>query len=164
GEGAPGQRKANLLRRQEQQRSILDFVREDAQALGKELGHRDQQKLDEYLNSVREIEKRIEQADHFADKAQDPAIDTPPGIPPRFQEHIRLMYSMMLLAFQSDSTRVATFLLANEGSNRAFPEIEISEGHHYLSHHRNNKDMMDKIAQIDLWYMQQFAWFLEQLE
>jgi Protein of unknown function (DUF1552) len=164
GEGAPGQRKANLLRRQEQQRSILDFVREDAQALGKELGRRDQQKLDEYLTSVREIEKRIEQADRFADKTQDPAIDTPPGIPPSFQEHIRLMYSMMVLAFQSDSTRIATFLLANEGSNRAFPEIEISEGHHYLSHHRNNKEMMDKIAQIDLWYMQQFAWFLEQLE
>ncbi len=164
GEGPPGQRKANLLRRQEQQRSILDFVRDDVQALSHDLGGRDQQKLDEYLTSVREIEKRIEQADRFAEKARDPEIDTPPGIPPSFQEHIRLMYSMMVLAFQSDSTRIATFLLANEGSNRAFPEIEISEGHHYLSHHRNNEEMMDKIAQIDLWYMQQFAWFLEQLE
>ncbi|MEX2142132.1 MAG: DUF1552 domain-containing protein [Pirellulales bacterium] len=164
GEGPPGQRKANLRRRQEQQRSILDFVRDDAQALTGELGRRDQQKLDEYLTSVREIEKRIEQSDRFAEKAHDPAIDTPPGIPPSFQEHIRLMYSMMVLAFQSDSTRIATFLLANEGSNRAFPEIEISEGHHYLSHHRNNEEMMDKIAQIDLWYMRQFAWFLEQLE
>ncbi len=74
------------------------------------------------------------------------------------------MYSMMVLAFQTDSTRIATFLLANEGSNRAFPEIEISEGHHYLSHHRNNEEMMDKIAEIDLWYMRQFAWFLEQLD
>jgi hypothetical protein len=164
GEGPPGQRKANLRRRQEQQRSILDFVRDDAQALSHDLGRRDQQKLDEYLTSVREVEMRIEQADRFAEKAHDPAIDTPPGIPPSFQEHIRLMYSMMVLAFQSDSTRIATFLLANEGSNRAFPEIEISEGHHYLSHHRNNEEMMDKIAQIDLWYMQQFAWFLEQLE
>jgi hypothetical protein len=164
GEGPHGERKANLLRRQEQQRSILDFVRDDVQALGHDLGRRDQQKLDEYLTSVREIEKRIEQTDRFAEKTRDPEIDTPPGIPPSFQEHIRLMYSMMVLAFQTDSTRIATFLLANEGSNRAFPEIEISEGHHYLSHHRNNKEMMDKIAQIDLWYMQQFAWFLEQLE
>ena len=164
GEGSPGQRKANLLQRQEEQRSILDFVRDDAQALTGELGKRDQQKLDEYLTSVREVEKRLEQADRFAEKTPDPSIDTPPGIPPSFQEHIRLMYSMMVLAFQTDSTRIATFLLANEGSNRAFPEIEISEGHHYLSHHRNNEEMMDKIAQIDLWYMRQFAWFLEQLE
>jgi hypothetical protein len=164
GEGRPGERKANLMRRQERQRSILDFVRDDALVLSRELGNRDQQKLDEYLTSVREIEKRIEQADRFAGKTQDPAIDTPPGIPASFQEHIRLMYSMMVLSFQSDSTRIATFLLANEGSNRAFPEIEISEGHHYLSHHRNNKEMMDKIAEIDRWYMQQFAWFLQQLE
>ena len=163
GEGAPGERKANLLRRQEKQRSILDFVREDAQALTAELGKRDQQKLDEYLTSVREVEKRIEQADRFAEKTHDPAIDTPPGIPASFQEHIRLMYSMMVLAFQTDSTRIATFLLANEGSNRAFPEIEISEGHHYLSHHRNNEEMMDKNAEIDLWYMRQFGWFLEKL-
>jgi hypothetical protein len=164
GEGAPGKRKANLLQRQEEQRSILDFVRDDARSLGQELGKRDQQKLDEYLTSVREVEKRLEQADRFAEKTTDPAIDTPPGIPASFQEHIRLMYSMMVLAFQTDSTRIATFLLANEGSNRAFPEIEISEGHHYLSHHRNNEEMMDKIAQIDLWYMGQFAWFLEQLD
>jgi hypothetical protein len=164
GEGAFGQRQANLRRRQEQQRSILDFVRDDAQSLGHQLGQRDRQKLDEYLTSVREVEKRIEKADRFAEKTRDPAVDTPAGVPTSFQEHIRLMYSMMVLAFQSDSTRIATFLLANEGSNRAFPEIEISEGHHYLSHHRNNEEMMDKIAQIDLWYMQQFAWFLEQLE
>lgn len=164
GEGVPGQRQANLRRRQEQQRSILDFVRDDAQALGHELGQRDRQKLDEYLTSVREVEKRIEKADRFAEKTHDPAVDTPQGVPASFQEHIRLMYSMMVLAFQSDSTRIATFLLANEGSNRSFPEIEISAGHHYLSHHRNNKEMMDQIAQIDLWYMQQFAWFLERLE
>jgi len=164
GAGSPGERKANMKRRQEQQRSILDFVRDDARSLEGQLGHRDKHKLDEYLNSVREIEKRLEQADRFRETAPDPAIDTPAGIPPSFEEHIRLMYSMTVLAFQSDSTRVATFLLANEGSNRAFPEIEISEGHHYLSHHRNNEEMMNKIAEIDLWYMKQFAWFLEKLE
>jgi hypothetical protein len=74
------------------------------------------------------------------------------------------MFDMMILAFQTDSTRVATFLLANEGSNRTFPEIGISEGHHNLSHHFGKKDMMEKIGSIDLWYVQQLATFLEKME
>jgi len=74
------------------------------------------------------------------------------------------MFDMMILAFQTDSTRVATFLLANEGSNRPFTEIGIAEGHHYLTHHRNKQDMMDKVAEIDLWYMKQFAKFLQKME
>ncbi len=74
------------------------------------------------------------------------------------------MYDMMILAFQTDSTRIATYLLANEGSNRAFPEIEIAEGHHYLTHHRNQQEMMEKVARIDLWYMQHFARFLQKME
>ena len=163
GAGAPGERRRSLRQRQEQQRSILDFVLDDARSLDDQLASRDRQKLDEYLTSVREIEKRIQEAERFG-QTPDPAVETPDGIPPAFKEHIQLMYSMMLLAFQTDSTRVATFLLANEGSNRAFPEIGIPEGHHYLSHHRNQKDMMDKVAQIDLFYMQQFAWFLQKLQ
>jgi hypothetical protein len=75
-----------------------------------------------------------------------------------------MMFDMMILAFQTDSTRIATFLLANEGSNRPFPEIGISEGHHYLTHHKNTQEMIDKVAEIDLWYMQRFAKFLEQME
>ena len=74
------------------------------------------------------------------------------------------MYDMMILAFQTDSTRIASFLLANEGSNRAFPEIGIAEGHHFLTHHRNKQEMIDKVAEIDLWYMKQFARFLEKME
>ena len=74
------------------------------------------------------------------------------------------MFDMLVLAFQTDSTRVATFLLANDGSNRSFPEIGISEGHHYLTHHQNKQDMIEKVAEIDLWYMQQFAKFLEKME
>ena len=160
GAGAPGERQKSLQQRQRQQRSILDFVRDDAGSLGKELGSRDQQKLDEYLTSVREIEKRIAEAERFDGKTPDPAIDTPEGIPPSFREHIQLMFDMMLLAFQTDSTRIATFLLANEGSNRAFPEIGIPEGHHSLSHHRNLTENIEKVAQIDLFYMQQFAGFV----
>ncbi len=163
GAGAPGQRRDALKLRQAQQKSVLDFVRDDARNLDDELGNRDRQKLDEYLTSVREIEKRIEEAERFG-ASPDPAVATPDGIPPSFKEHIQLMFGMMLLAFQTDSTRVATFLLANEGSNRAFPEIGIPEGHHYLSHHRSQQDMMDKVAAIDLFYMQQFAGFLEKLD
>jgi hypothetical protein len=164
GAGSQGQRRESLKLRQAQQRSILDFVRDDAHRLDDELGNRDRQKLDEYLTSVREIEKRIEDAERFVGQTPDPAMPTPDGIPPSFKEHIQIMFGMMLLAFQTDSTRVATFLLANEGSNRAFPEIGIPQGHHFLSHHRSQQDMMDKVAAIDLFYMQQFAGFLEKLE
>jgi hypothetical protein len=163
GSGAPGERQKSLQQRQLQQRSILDFVLDDAGSLGKDLGSRDHQKLDEYLSSVREIEKRIQAAESFG-KTPDPSNETPDGIPPSFRDHIQLMFGMMLLAFQTDSTRIATFLLANEGSNRAFPEIGIPEGHHSLSHHRNVTDNIQKVAQIDLFYMQQFAGFLEKLK
>jgi hypothetical protein len=163
GAGAPGQRAESLKRRQQQQQSVLDFVLEDARAMQGQLGSRDQQKLDEYLGSVREIEKRIEKAERFG-KTPDPAVDAPAGIPASFEEYIQIMFDMMVLAFQTDSTRVATYLLANEGSNRAFPEIGIAEGHHYLTHHRGQKDMVDKVAEIDGWYMKQFGRFLEKME
>ncbi len=163
GAGAPGTRQESLARRQHQQRSILDFVLDDARALQGQLSHRDKQKLDEYLGSVREIEKRLEKSDRFG-AAPDPAVDTPSGIPTRYEEYIQLMFDMMVLAFQTDSTRIATFLLANEGSNRAFPEIDIAEGHHYLTHHQNKQDMISKVADIDLFYMQQFGRFLEKME
>ena len=163
GAGAPGERKESLLRRQQQQRSILDFVLDDARELQRQLTSRDKQKLDEYLGSVREIEQRIEGAERFG-AAPDPAVETPTGIPASFAEYIQIMFDMMILAFQTDSTRVATFLLANEGSNRPFTEIGIAEGHHYLTHHRNKQDMMDKVAEIDLWYMKQFAKFLQKME
>jgi hypothetical protein len=163
GAGPPGERRKSLKLRQDQQRSILDFVLDDARSLQRRLAPRDQQKLDEYLISVREIEQRIAKAERFG-APPDPAVETPPGIPPSFEEHMRIMYSMLVLAFQTDSTRIATLLLAHDGSNRAFPEIGIAEGHHYLSHHRGNEGMMEKVAEIDLWYMRQFAWFLEQLE
>jgi hypothetical protein len=163
GAGAPGERAANLKRRQAQQRSILDFVLDDARSLQRGLTQRDQQKLDEYLFSVREIEKRIERAEQFG-QAPDPAMTTPGGVPPSFEEYIQVMFDMLLLAFQTDSTRIATFLLANEGSNRAFPEIGIAEGHHYLTHHQNKQEMIAKVADIDIFYTKQFARFLERME
>ena len=136
---------------------------EDARSLQGQLAARDKQKLDEYLGSVREVEKRIESAEQFG-PAPDPAVETPAGIPHAFEEYVQIMYDMMILAFQTDSTRIASFLLANEGSNRAFPEIGIAEGHHFLTHHRNKQEMIDKVAEIDLWYMKQFGRFLEKME
>ncbi len=162
GAGAHGERREGFKRRQEQQRSILDFVREDARALQGKLTHRDKDKLEEYLTSVRDIERRIQQADRHQ-QTPDPTVDTPAGIPTGFQEYLQVMFDLMLLAFQTDSTRVATFLMANEGSNRAFPEIGLAEGHHYLTHHQNKQEMIDKVAMIDLFYMTQFGRFLEKM-
>jgi len=163
GAGSRGERKQNLELRREQQQSILDFVRDDAAALVRQLGGRDRQKLDQYLTSVREIERQIERSEQFKD-VPNPAVASPAGVPAGFQEHLALMYDMMILAFQTDSTRIATFLIAGEGSNRNFPEIGIAEGHHNLSHHLNKPEPMEKVAQIDHWYMRQFARFLERLE
>lgn len=163
GEGSVGERKKNIAMRQAQQRSILDFVMDDAKALQRQMGSRDVAKLDEYLTSVREIEKRIERAEKFKD-VPDPGVVTPAGIPASFEEHMQIMYSMMLLAFQTDSTRIATFLLAGDGNNRSYSDIGIPEGHHHLSHHQNNGEMIEKVGEIDRWYMKQFAWFLKKME
>lgn len=160
GAGPHGQRRAALQARQAQQKSILDFVMDDAHDLDDQLGGRDRQKLDEYLTSVRDVEKRIQAAESFG-QTPDPNLDTPAGVPAGYTEYVQLMYDMMLLAFQTDTTRVATFLVANEGSNRSFGPIGIPEGHHYLSHHMGAKDKIEKVCKIDLFYMQQFARFLK---
>lgn len=162
GAGAPGERAENLKRRQQEQRSILDFVLEDARDMQRRLPSGDKAKLDQYLTGVREIETRIQKAERFG-KAKDPGIDTPEGIPGSYAEHIQLMFDMMVLAFQTDSTRVATFLLAHDGSNKSFADIGVPEGHHDLSHHQNNAEKIEKLEQIDLWYAKQLAKFLEKL-
>jgi BMFP domain-containing protein YqiC len=163
GSGAPGERAQNFARRQQQQRSVLDFVLSDARDLQSKMSARDRDKLDEYLTSVREIEKRIELAEKFDGQTPDPDMETPAGIPASYAEHIDLMFDMMVLAFRTDSTRISTFLMASEGSNRPFPEIGISEGHHNLTHHQNNRDMIEKVAQIDRWYVERLARFLQKM-
>ncbi|MGZ8901475.1 MAG: DUF1552 domain-containing protein [Limisphaerales bacterium] len=163
GTGNHGERNASLQRRQQEQRSILDFVMEDARAMQRRLDHSDKAKLDQYLTGIREIETRIEKAERFG-KAPDPAIDTPAGVPTSYEQYVNLMFDMLVLAFQTDSTRVATFLLAHDGSNRPFGEIGVFEGHHDLSHHQNREDWVGKVAQIDQWYARQFAKFLKKME
>tara|TARA_R110002096_G_scaffold4501_46_gene21363 strand:+ start:2898 stop:4178 length:1281 start_codon:yes stop_codon:yes gene_type:complete len=161
GSGILGDVKKNQAVRAKYQKSILDFVREDALALQSKLGHTDRAKLDEYMTGVRELERQIEHAEKFT--KQLPDLNAPTGIPSEFKEHIRLMYDLMAMAFQTDTTRVATFLVAHDGSNRSFRDIGVGEGHHYLSHHRDEKSKIEKLAKIDRFYTEQFAYFLQKL-
>ena len=162
GTGAPGERAANSKLRQLTQKSVLDFVMEDARSMQKRLAANDKAKLDQYLSGVREIEARIQKAERFG-TAHDPKIETPDGIPSDQAEYVGIMYDLMLMAFQTDSTRVASFCLAHDGDNRSFSHIGIPEGHHDLSHHQNDPDRVGKVAKIDLWYVQQFAKFLAKM-
>ncbi len=165
GAGTPSQRKQNLALRKEQQRSILDFVQNDSLALAKEVSGRDRDKLDEYFTSVRDIEQRIERGEQTRQGVPSPDTEEPPpGIPKVFSQYVRLMYDMLHLAFQTDSTRIATFMLNGDGSNRDFREIGINEGHHSLSHHRNDPETMKKVAKIDHWYVEQLTYFLAKME
>lgn len=162
GAGSHGERTQNFLARQQSQRSILDFVLEDARKLSRTLGKNDNRTLDEYLTGMRDIEQRIESAERFED-LPDPAIDSPPGIPPDFGAHMDLMYDLIVLAFQTDSTRVATLLLAYDGSNRSFPDLGIAEGHHYLTHNLQKPEFSQHVADIDRFYIDHFARFLAKL-
>jgi hypothetical protein len=162
GEGKPGEREANLQRRQQEDKSVLDFVLDDARSMRKRLDSSDKHKLDQYLAGIREVESRIQKTERFG-RVKDPGIETPPGIPTEYGDHIQLLFDMLVLAFQTDSTRLATVLLAHDGSNRSFDQIGITEGHHDLTHHQNRKEWIDKVADIDLWYVQQLAKFLDKL-
>ncbi|MFN0019684.1 MAG: DUF1552 domain-containing protein [Pirellulaceae bacterium] len=150
-------------RRSRTRQSVLDLVAEDAAALKVQLGQTDRRKLDEYLTSVREIERRIVQAETLAQKER-PDFKTPGGIPDDIQEHIRLMYDLLTLAFRTDTTRVATYMLANEGSNRSYKNVGVSSGHHEISHHRNDKDKIDQLKKIDLFLAGELARFLKNLQ
>ena len=163
GAGAPGQRVESLKRRQQEERSLLDFVLEDARDLQRGLDSRDKDKLEQYLTGVREIETRIQKAEKLG-VVSDPCIETPAGVPTDYAEYLQIMFDMLVVAFQTDSTRVATLLLAHDGSNRSFADIGIPEGHHDLSHHFGNEDKIKKVAEIDRWYVKQFARFLQKLE
>ena len=145
-------------------KSILDFVLEDARKLEPRLGTSDRKKLDEYLASVREIEERITRAAREEEQKVAGQTQPPVGIPKEHEEHIRLMLDMLVLAFQGDLTRVATFMISNEGSNRSYKFIEVSEGHHDLSHHGGSKEKQEKIQRINTFHVRQLAYFLEKLK
>ncbi|MEM9587613.1 MAG: DUF1552 domain-containing protein [Planctomycetota bacterium] len=151
-------REQNFLRR-----SILDVVRADAERLVKRLGRTDQRKMDEYFTSIREVERRIEMVEH-QDAAALPDLDVPYGRVEAFREHARLMYDLMVIGFQTDTTRVATFMLDNAGGNRAYTDVGVKEAHHGLSHHRNKPETVAKIEKIDLYLAEQFAYFLDKMD
>ena len=157
---SPLDRKAQLKRRA-LNKSILDFALESARGFNSRLSKMDQDKLDEYFSSLRELEQRIEREEKNWD--QLPSIKTPEGIPNNYSEHLKIMFDMMVLAFQSDSTRISSFLLAHDGSNRSFRDIGVPEGHHSLSHHKNDPEKIKKLAKIDQFYSEQFAHFLHKL-
>jgi hypothetical protein len=162
---------AARAKREQRQKSILDFVLEDANDLRRQLGATDQRKVDEYLTAIRDIELRIQKAKDLANKPIiAPNVPRPAGTPREYADHIRLMYDLMALAFQGDLTRVATFAHANDGSNRAYPFLQtsdgskVSEGHHDLSHHAGDKKKHDKIRTINKFHIEQYAYFLTKLK
>lgn len=148
-------------KRNSRRKSILDLVASDAQSLKKKLGQTDRRKIDEYFNSVREVEQRIARA--AQQLIEIPDYEVPDGVPGEFPTHARIMFDIMTLAFQTDCTRVATFMLGNAGSNRSYPEVNVKEGHHTISHHRKDKNKVAKLARIDKFLVQQFAYFLDRM-
>ncbi|MCP4837003.1 MAG: DUF1552 domain-containing protein [Phycisphaera sp.] len=156
--GPRGESDAARARRLRRRRSILDAVRTDARRMADTLGGRDREKLEEYLDGVRGIESRIERVEAVG---QDPTgwglDDLPRGVPGDYREHVDLMGDLMALAFRLDLTRVCSFMWANEGSNRTFPEIDVREGHHHLSHHAGDEGKIDSIRRINRWQNERFA-------
>lgn len=166
GSGPDRDQAESAARRRRHQASLLDFIQEDARALGARVSGPDRHKLDEYLTAVREIEQRVERAEREARSrpAGVPEMDLPAGIPANYEDHLRLLADMMVLAFQTDTTRVATFMFANEGSNKAYPFIGVKDGHHTLSHHENDREKQMRISRINQFHTRQLAYLLGRLE
>jgi hypothetical protein len=143
--------------------SILDFVRDDAARLSKRLGANDRRKMDQYLDSVRDIEQRIQQVAKQDIGAQSAEFARPAGVPEGFADHVRLMLDLQVLAMQADLTRVSTFMIGRELSNRSYPEIGVPDAHHMLSHHGGDPAKIAKLSQINRLHMQHFAHYLERL-
>ena len=163
--GRPGAKDdpAARAKRRRYDKSILDFVQEDTRKLKGDLGPTDQRKLDEYLDAVREIEKRIAVSEKSSSDAE-PAIDRPAGIPVAFADHAKLMFDLQVVAFQTDLTRISTFMLGREGSNRTYREIGVPYAHHGLTHHQGDEEKIRQISSINRFHMEQFAYFLERLD
>lgn len=146
-------------------RSVLDLVREDAAGLSKDLGTSDRRKVDEYLESVRSIEKQIQASEGREGAKLPEGVEAPAdGAPSDVQTHMKMLSDLLVLAFRTDATRIATYMFANEGSNRTFPWIDVREGHHSLSHHAGNPEKLGQIAKIDRFYMTMFADLLGKLK
>ena len=156
--GSPAERQARI----ESDRSLLDGLTAQIRDLQRSLGAKDKVAVDDYLESVREIERRIQ----VASKEQQVALDLPPapvGIPFNFEEHIKVMYDLMALAWQANVTRVFTYMVAREESNKTYPMIDVHEGHHATSHHQNRPEKIEKLVKIQTYHIGLFADFLRKL-
>jgi hypothetical protein len=159
--------RANDPDRQKRRRlraSVLDSVREEARSLGGRLGGADRQKLDQYLSCVRELEERIARAETLPPVQPPSDAVKPQSVPADLSEHFRLMCDLMVLAFQTDVTRVATCMFGREGSEQKYRMVGISEGHHELTHHRNDPKKIEKVRTINMYHIKQFAYFLGKLK
>jgi hypothetical protein len=151
------------MRRLQQNRSILDSLTEEVNRLLGRVGPGDRTKLTEYLDGVRDVERRIQLAS--ADSSRElPSLERPAGIPATYDAHAKLMFDLQVLAYQTDMTRVTTFAMAREKSERTYPEIGINEAHHALSHHGGNPRMIATVAQINIYHSKMFAYFLEKMQ
>lgn len=151
------------LQRLARKASILDFVAADAARMSKALGANDRRKIDEYLTSVRDVERRIERASAQTIDFDSGALVLPAGIPNDFAEHTRIMIDLQVLAMQTDMTRVTTFMLGRELSNRTYPEVNVPDSHHSLSHHGGDEEKIAKLVRINRFHMEQFAYYLERM-
>ena len=144
-------------------KSVLDYVNERTRKLVGTLGATDRRKMDEYLTAIREIEKRINRVEND-NRQSTPEIAKPTGIPTNFAEHVRLMHDLLIVALQSDLTRVSTMLYSREGSNRAYPELGFTDGHHPITHHRYLPDLIEKVTKINSFHLEQFAYFVNKMK
>jgi len=158
--GSPEEREANLQSRA----SLLDAFSNDISRLKGMLGTSDRARIDQYLNSIREVERQIQRAEAAVRDNPDPDIDRPLGVPVAFEDHARLMFDLQALAFQGDITRIATFQLTRELNNRTYPEIGVPDPHHPTSHHGNDPEKLEKIAKINTYHVSLFSEFLQKLE
>ncbi len=158
--GTPQQRKAALQKRA----SLLDSVSKEIQRLKHRVGASDRNRIDGYVESIREVERRIERAEATAKDNPLPDLDRPVGVPAAYADHARLMFDLQLLAYQGDITRVITFQLAREASTRTYPEIGVPEPHHPITHHGNDPEKLAKVAKVNQFHVSLFAEFLEKLK
>ncbi len=147
-----------------EQRSILDYIAGDIDRLETGLGKTDRGKLTEYLDAIRDVERRIQKAEEQNASMKIPVFERPGGVPAEFEDHAKLMIDLQVLAFQADLTRVITFMIGREGSNRPYRKIGISDGHHSLTHHQNDPEKIEKVTQIDTYHTQLVAYYLDRLK
>jgi len=147
----------------QEQRSILDYVSGDIDRLETGLGARDRNKLSEYLDAVRDIERRIQKAEEQNASVKLPAMERPGGAPEEFIDHAKLMMDLMVVAWQTDMTRVVSFMMAREGSNRPYRNIGVTDGHHSVTHHMNDPEKIEKVVKINGYHVETFAYLLDKL-